>query len=736
MPRFHSVILPLTTGSVLLTIPLTHAFDFRQGIWNAEIKESDSSLTASSINCSYGGETDGAATTRALNSIESSVFVAGLTPTTASPPSGIPACRIHNLTSVAQAWNTAPCTSGRCTGLSPLVIGMMQNDSITPDASPLVNAAQNMSAIATSVGGSTVTYGIGVDDFQGVLADDGGKAFPNNSVTIAEVEAAYTTIKSTTSTSSIQFSPYLEAGRALYHVGDTVRLGMENRPGSTSDVAYEWPLSSSTSPQSISVTFELHAGSGYAIPLGLFDSGLQAEFPIVDFYADQFRSASTSQRNLFLKIEQSTDAGTSWSELSLRNLLNPEGNSNVQIYREAVDLTTTANRAALSSTTGVRIRFTLETGRTAGVDRVLLQNFAKMAVIGMPKLKVVKKVGSIKLAPSIPISFSFDPFQPADRSPSGTFWFGDLLNAAEPGYSITYGSAPSGSTRRFLSEKTPDSNRLITSSSGGSAGRRYLDGLLFKMVEEITYDARLHELILRSICRIPQSHGLACIEVGWGNSLQMPSSGFTLSAEREKERFKKAVQYADGYISFNPPLASLDRIAGVYSNYAPIGTIEGASQFLGTFLWPYETRMINGFTKSWTLTVPPAFTGGSITAQVNGTAVGGPTCLDSSSPLWRVSVTGSTGGAYGSFSVATSSSLSFEPLPSETLTFSMNPMTSPASLCGADLALAWGPSLSSGSWPIVNQTVSEAPEVNTIMTCLSHLFLGTVSSTSCPAPAP
>jgi hypothetical protein len=480
-------------------------------------------------------------------------------------------------------------------------------------------------------------------------------------------------------------------------------------------------------------------------------------FPIADLYTTNSADGG-ERRHLFLTVESSTDGGATWTCVSTDSsgslgpidLLN-NGDSNVKLLKVDVDV---------PRNSGIEIRFTLATGENStsftskgygdckvtdsSTSRVTYRaaqtNKPKMVVIGMPK--ITKPALPIPFRPVVDLipDISFTPSPGGASSP----WFGDRLRSSPTSYSVTHNIVVTDG----FSEITPDENRLVTHASS-SPSRKYLDGLMFKLVEESSYDADLHALFLEAICRIPQSHGLECLEVGWGNSLQMADTGLSLNPAVEAQRFETARGIADGYVNYNAPLAYRAKAAnkGVYSEYANINsstTPSLPSQRIGTFLWPNETRMINGYKKQWSFTVPSGVGSSASISFINSAVFGGTSCLSSGTALWTLTLKNgaTTLGSLALSDTTRAGSISFTPRVGDNLTLSTNSMTSPASLCGANIQINWGGTVSAAA-TIIEETPVDTPstdldgdlstndEVYDMMTCLSDLFTN-ATTPSCP----
>jgi hypothetical protein len=700
---FASAPYKLALGLSVLVSFETEAQSFRQGFWNAQIKQNLLTLSSPDPECGWGGWTSGTDTVRRISSLNSLFFAEQLSPFTGDGTLR-ERCYLKNLSSIAAAWSS-PCTSGRCSGLSPLVIGMIPVSQLESDgdAQKIPEGANNM---ATIIPASGVELGVGVDDLHTALQDANSYAYPNGVVEISEIETAYNA-----KDPNVKFFPYLEAGRALYYAGDSVRMGVK--------YSAEWTVSSN-SPTGTSYVVQ----STFNIPASTSQQTIS--FPIVDLYTvdrlyiDSAGVAAGERRHLFLSAESSTDGGANWTCVSYASsgvpgpvdLLN-NGDSNVKLLK--IDV-------IAPSSNDMKVRFTLNTGKknsssssrgdgacnqadSSRIDyRVGGTDKPKMVVIGMPKV-----------APIIPGITSA--------------WFGDLLRSSPASYSVT----PNIAVTDGFSEITPDANRLVNHSSSSSS-RKYLDGLMLKLVEESSYDRNLHALFLEAICRIPQSQGLECLEVGWGNSLQMPETRMTLNPTIEAQRFETAREFANGYVSFNAPLAYLARNRGIYSKYPPYNTsaLARTEMRIGTFLWPATSRMVNGYYKKWQFNIPTSFTG-SINIKLGASILESSLPCSSSNNQWSLTINGSSSGDHptttGSSLIKSSYNARFIPTPGETITIQSNPVTRPDNNeCGADIIVDWGRWGAFSRIP-VTETVHEDPEVPIIMNCLESLFTGT--STSC-----
>jgi hypothetical protein len=697
--------------SVLLSFE-TEAQSFRQGFWNAQIKQKLFTLSSPDPECGWGGWTNGTDTVAELNSLNSLFYAEQLNPFTGTGTLG-EKCFLKNLASVAAAWSS-PCSSGRCSGLKPYVVGMIPVNKLeeAEDGSPIDEGADNMSTITPA---PDVQLAVGVDDMHTALQDYGnstvttGYAYPNGVVEISEIETAYNA-----KDPNVKFFPYLEAGRALYYAGDSVRMGVK--------YSAQWTVSSN-SPTGTSYAVQ----STFNIPASTSQQTIS--FPVVDLYTvdrlyiDSAGVAVDERRHLFLSAESSTDGGANWTCVSYASsgvlgpvdLLN-NGDSNVKLLK--IDV-------FAPRSTDMKVRFTLNTGKknsssssrgdgacnqadSSRIDyKVGGTNKPKMVVVGMPKLKLA-------------------PITPGITSA----WFGDLLRSSPASYSVT----PNIAVTDGFSEITPDANRLVNHSSSSSS-RKYLDGLMFKLVEESSYDADLHALFLEAVCRIPQSYSpvLECLEVGWGNSLQMPNTGMTLNPVIEAQRFTTALGIANGYVSFNAPLAYRASTKGIYSKY-PTGKTSSSSYVLktsemriGSFLWPGATRMINGYYKKWTFTVP---SGAPRNVTIKLVNIVEPNNCENSANNWSLSINGSLSGDHTPILIDPSSSYlsSFRLRRGEIITIESNPVTKPdINECGADIIIDWGAWGAFSRIP-VTETVHEDPEVPIIMNCLESLFTGTSSS--------
>ncbi len=688
----------LTLGLALLPA-LTNAAE--NGTWNSQIKESSYAFT--DANCSYGGFHEAKAMVYEFNTSKHSVWMG---------PIGGPSftttfdtlCNWKNLESVSKTWNRL---RSACSGCSPIVYGVMTKNEFnvptttsgTSGLTALQLYAAKLNTLATLLTGPTpLRLGLSIDDAQAGFRTT---LKPSGAHSIGDFATAYNSIK--VASPNVEISPYFEAAIAMSLVGDTYRIGIPS-------------VDTFNVGESASLTFVWNNGvTGGSRRLFQTPVGTKVEFPIADLYLND-----DSTRKLEFSVETSSDGGATWGSSPIAFDLTDTVSLGTRFHHFSHTLSSIERSAMYSGL--FQIKATL---RHTGT-RNALANYNKLVLLGAPMVDV-------------PSGGTWG------TSGTGRFSFA-RLQAKAPGAFTSTSSFSSSRMTSAIAGATPVAEKLLDDLTS----TRLIDGVFFKTDSNPTvFNPVTEALVAENICSAPKSVSLPCRSVTWGSSLQGTA---TLSAETEAKRYIATLPYVSGSVSYNYPLDLAAPADGVLE--ARVSS-SGIANSLGVFLWPFDTRGIDGYTRRWEWTVPLDYPVGQPSTltwgpiPVPGSSSGrsaSPTnsCTlpDSTSgteiPAWRFSLEGTLSGSHPETNLKNSADLSttFTPVPGETLTLQLAPLNVSigTTLCYAEgfITLPSGYTPSSGAFLSgLSDTVSASTNANDLFSCVRYLFQNpTVSSFS------
>jgi hypothetical protein len=542
--------------SLLFTLCFTsfNAFAILNGTWNTHIKSTQPEQGRLASSCVYvgaGSPLNGAASFDAdLMVVHFNNFKHQLWASTFYPDRPSTNCSNENLFSVARLWNV----NGN--QLMQTVFGIIPKLSFSSANSldPLIQAVNIFSAEQLSLTSSASASGVpgvglavGADDFQSVLANI---LSPTRILSVKDLRDVYL---NKVVPSGVRFVPYFEALNAMVFLTKSVVLGL---PAGTTLDSKLYPGKTSDRDE-FDFTFHFSAGSGTPISIPETTSKVVIQALIGDSY---IRDATSSpEASPVIDVQLRSSSG--WRSIQSETLTNPVGNSGSQFFPVNIFLNS-SEILDLTLSRMLQLRFRLRNDGTKPTG----MNTNALTVISVPRIIVTHKSGEDQ----------HELHQLMDTHP-GIYY--SSSNITRP-----TGINPSVVQSRLLTEK----EQLLSVTLGDA-----LDGAMFKTDSSDVNFSGSQEVI-REVCMALRARGKSCIVVAWGSDLQ----GISLNAGIEIKRHHQAMNYSDGYLSYNFPLDIANFSGGVFQQQ--VSSLPNSIRFH----WPLDTRGIHGFDQSMNLKIP------------------------------------------------------------------------------------------------------------------------------------